>query len=214
MSMWNHPAYVNEQARQIIETSATGGAAYGRLQAEGSAWSRGTPYGDIAAEYALEAASWFARECGPSAVVCCAGCNDGLEMETFERAGLTVKGFDLDPEKVRVAAACGLDARVGDIHAPPYEPGTFDAGFCSHTLEHCVDREKAVLALLRLVKPRGLVFIAVPIDKGQPYYNPSHTGWFESRAQVEALFAGAAVLYVDTRMKSDEQLVLVARRAP
>lgn len=192
-------------------------AAYQQLQRSGSDWSRWTGHGNRAVQYAQEAAAAFLAgrnaEDAPSLRICCAGCNDGLEMDAFARVGFQVEGFDIDPEKVRVAQYCGHIAKVGDIHDPPFSSNIYEGVFCSHTFEHCLDREKAAKALMALLKPGGLLFLAVPLEPAFPVHNPAHTGWVASREQAQSYFPDAALIKWTELKNPDLECILVLRKA-
>jgi len=169
---------------------------YHKAQMEGSSWSRWTDYGSGVVNYIREFVSvlvqpqiGFLQDTGLA--VCCVGCNDGLELEEWHRQGYEPVGFDLHPERVDVARKCGLAVQVGDIHAPPFDPETFDIVFCSHTLEHARDRAVACKALAGLVKPQGLLLIVVPLEvPGFPRTNPAHTASVKHPDDILQHFTG------------------------
>lgn len=170
---------------------------YKRIQLTGSAWSRGTGYGDKAVALSTEAAALFQRHLGRPAEdcrVCCAGCGDGLELEVFRKIGFQVEGFDLDPEKVRVAQYCGLTVKLGDLQDPPFSAGIYDAVKATHVLEHALDAPKAAAALLALLKPGGLLFLQAPLEATAPLANPTHISHLTDEAAVLAMCPGCEVL--------------------
>ncbi len=191
-------------------------AAYVQLQVGGSSWSRWSGYGERAVDYVRECAmvlqtTGFGPDAGHR--VCCAGCNDGLELEEFRRQGYEAEGFDLDPEKVRVAVACGCKAKVGDIHEPPFSDGVYDGVFCSHVLEHAHDRARACASLAALLRPGGVLFIVVPLEGGGlPLHNPSHVGHIGRPEDVLRHFNGWG--YLDPRILNnpEPQAILVLRK--
>lgn len=181
----------------LLAAALTGDpAAYHQLQVEGSAWSRWTQEG--------MRCTVFVRECydlllaagllpDTALRVCCAGCNDGRELEEFSRAGYDAEGFDLDPEKVRVAVACGCKAKVGDLHDPPYSSGVYDCVYASEILEHALDQQRACTALGALLKPGGILFIVVPLEPQQPLWNPAHTAHVTAPVDILRHFPGWGV---------------------
>jgi len=89
------------------------------------------------------------------------GCGRGECLNFAAQAGFMVKGTDLDPKCVALAARFG-ESCVLDVADPlaQFGPKSFDVITCFHVLEH-VDSPKAVLgALARMA--RSYVVIAVP----------------------------------------------------
>jgi SAM-dependent methyltransferase len=70
-----------------------------------------------------------------------------------------------DVTTVDMVAAPGVDI-VGDIHALPLASDSYDAVFCTGTLEHVENPWQAVRELCRVTKPGGLVHIDVPFIQG------------------------------------------------
>ncbi len=168
---------------------------YHKLQEAGSSYSRYTGYGSKVVGYVRDFCAVVPQleptlQPDQGVRVCCAGCNDGLEVEEWIRQGYDAVGFDLHKERVDVARKCGLPVQQGDVHSPPFEPGTFDIVFCSHTLEHCLDQAKACAALGGLLKPGGLLLIVVPLEPSFPRANPSHTAFVQDAGVLLAHFEG------------------------
>lgn len=186
--------------------------AYHALQADGSAWSRWTVFGDRAVEYVRDCCR-ILRETGmPSGRVICCGCNDGLEVEEFQRNGYAAEGFDLDEEKVRVASYCGLRVKVGDMHNPPASDGVYDVAFCSHVLEHCLDRDRAIKNLQALLRPGGICYLVFPLEHAYPWHNPSHTAHIAHIDDIAVYFEGWGVLPPRVIDHPERQCIFVARR--
>lgn len=190
-------------------------AAYYALQISGSAWSRWTGYGDRVVDYVRECVrvlreSGFEPDVGHA--VCCAGCNDGLELEEFRRQGFEAVGFDLDPEKVRVAVACGCKAKVGDLREPPFSEGVYAAVFASHVLEHARNRAEACTALGALLRPNGILFMVVPLEPEYPMQNPSHTSFVQRPEDILQHFQGWGFLEPRILQNPEPQAILVVRR--
>ena len=80
-----------------------------------------------------------------------------------------VSAVDLAPEHAaraaaRVAAAnlgCPVDVRQGDVTGLPYEDGTFDAVWCSNTVQVLTDDElrAALRELRRVTRPGGIIAV-------------------------------------------------------
>jgi ubiquinone/menaquinone biosynthesis C-methylase UbiE len=99
----------------------------------------------------------------------------GMGATTIEaaRLGAEAWGVDLSPvavEKSRAVAAQTLDgaslARChfdqGAAEQLPYPDASFDGVSCIALLEHVVDDRRAMAEILRVLKPGGRAFLAVP----------------------------------------------------
>lgn len=87
------------------------------------------------------------------------GDSDGLMLKHLGKHGL---GFNLSPEAINRIESNGIEARLGDGQALPFDANTFDYVLCFETLEH-VESPAALLAeLSRVCKPSGRVFISIP----------------------------------------------------
>jgi SAM-dependent methyltransferase len=84
------------------------------------------------------------------------GAGPGRDAEAFVAAGLDVVGLDLAHANGVLAAergACVVQASVG---APPFRPGSFDAGWCMSTLMHLrQDDVPGTLSAMTAVLRRG-----------------------------------------------------------
>jgi SAM-dependent methyltransferase len=80
-----------------------------------------------------------------------------------ELAALGARGIGLERAALVVAgAAAGVDIRVGELAAQRFAAASFDAVVLWHVLEH-LEHPQAVLAEIgRILKPGGLLLIAVP----------------------------------------------------
>jgi ubiquinone/menaquinone biosynthesis C-methylase UbiE len=98
-----------------------------------------------------------------------AGCGEGFvaEILTRQMPGLTLTGFDFNPESVEIARqmnpACSfVEASIFDI---PFEDNSFDLVGCFEVLEHQVDPRPALTELARVASKH--VIISVPHE---PYF--------------------------------------------
>jgi SAM-dependent methyltransferase len=83
------------------------------------------------------------------------GCGDGVLTKRLVDAGAIVTGVDHSPEMIAVSMALGLDARIADATALPFN-SEFDAVFTNATL-HWVKAhpEACVAGVYRALKPGG-----------------------------------------------------------
>lgn len=76
-------------------------------------------------------------------------------------------GRRITPTIVTFDAAAGPDTDiVGDVHDLPISDESFDAVFCTGTLEHVRDPKRAVQEMYRVLKAGGLVHLDVPFIQG------------------------------------------------
>lgn len=84
------------------------------------------------------------------------GCGDGALTRKLADTGACVTGVDSAPEQVRAARALGLDARVADGHALPFDR-EFD-GILSNAALHWMKRpDDAIDGMWRALRPGGRV---------------------------------------------------------
>ena len=55
---------------------------------------------------------------------------------------------------------------VGDAHKLPFKSQVFDSIICQAVLEHVSNPNKVVDEMLRVLKPKGHVFVEVPFIQG------------------------------------------------
>lgn len=74
------------------------------------------------------------------------GAGPGRDLDGFVEAGLGCVGLDLAFGNARLAAKRGLQVITGSIAAPPFRPGSFDAGVSMSTLMHVPEEHAAEVA--------------------------------------------------------------------
>lgn len=97
------------------------------------------------------------------------GCGHGLYALDLALQGATLTGCDLDRVALsnahRSASGLGLDGRAGflaaDGTALPVVEGAFDLVVCNCVLEHVVDDGAALAAMVRSLRPGGLLYLTV-----------------------------------------------------
>ncbi|WP_226578663.1 class I SAM-dependent methyltransferase [Acuticoccus sediminis] len=82
------------------------------------------------------------------------GCGDGVLTEKLAASGATVLGVDASPDFVAAATARGLDVRLVDGMALPFE-AEFDAVFTNAALHWMLEPAKVAAGVRRALKPGG-----------------------------------------------------------
>jgi trans-aconitate methyltransferase len=82
------------------------------------------------------------------------GCGDGALTVKLVQRGCHVVAVDSSPAQVEGARRLGLDARVGDAHALPFD-GEFDAVFSNAALHWMVQADDVIAGVSRALRPRG-----------------------------------------------------------
>jgi SAM-dependent methyltransferase len=98
-----------------------------------------------------------------------AGCGHGRYLRAFADLGARVVGLDLGrgPEEAGAPWAEPAVAVVqGSVLAPPFRPGSFDLVFSDGVIHHTPDARAAYLALARLVRPGGALYVWVYPPEG------------------------------------------------
>jgi SAM-dependent methyltransferase len=83
----------------------------------------------------------------------------GGEGELAERivheTGAALVGIEQSERMAELQQARGLDVRVGDLVALPFEAGAFDVAVAAWMLYHAPDLDRAVAELARVLRPGG-----------------------------------------------------------
>ena len=97
------------------------------------------------------------------------GCSSGGILKVFSDKGHQCVGYDYDHEYIKYGNDKGLNLINGGIDSIN-ENGGFDLVIASHVLEHLPDINTNINKILNLIKPNGILFIAVPGLLNQNYY--------------------------------------------
>jgi SAM-dependent methyltransferase len=90
------------------------------------------------------------------------GCGRGVMLSSLRALGYEPHGTELSEHAAFHARALGLDVHVGDFLTSPHTGETFNAVIFWHSLEHFRDPFAAIARARALLKPGGLLVIAVP----------------------------------------------------
>jgi ubiquinone/menaquinone biosynthesis C-methylase UbiE len=108
------------------------------------------------------------------------GCGTGAQTVTLARnnpgarfTSIDLSKISLEEAKNRVAAAglTNVQFRQEDIFALPFAPASFDHVFVCFVLEHLARPLDALLALKKVLKPRGTITV-LEGDHGSTYFHP------------------------------------------
>lgn len=90
------------------------------------------------------------------------GCGTGDLAAVFGRHGYRVSAVEPSRTAAEHARACGVDVHVGTLDDAPWEPASFDAVIFNHSLEHVDDPARTLARAAALLRPGGMLTIAVP----------------------------------------------------
>jgi SAM-dependent methyltransferase len=156
------------------------------------------------------------KGCGtlpPDAAILDVGCADGFHLELlreFGPQGWRLEGVDLDSRAADVAQAHGLVVHRGSIEEIDLTPDHYDFAILIQTLEHLPDPAEVLLAIRRVLKPGGRLFIVTDntgsidftIAKRRHwggYHFPRHTFLFDAGSlRLLAAHTGFSVEELDT----------------
>jgi SAM-dependent methyltransferase len=106
------------------------------------------------------------------------GCGTGDLAAIFARRGWSAAGIEPSAEAARHARAIGVEAVAGTLADAPWEDGSFDAVLFNHSLEHIPEPAEALAEAARLLRPGGLLAIAVP-NFGSWHRRFFGSAWFQ-----------------------------------
>jgi ubiquinone/menaquinone biosynthesis C-methylase UbiE len=141
-------------------------------------------YGQIAPTYAQVSADMsetlilLAKKCvdllessfGPNANVLDIGCGPGRDMAWFESHNINVTGVDYTQAMLEIARTKVRGSLVqADMRKLPFEAGSVDGIWCNASLLHLpkTDSPTALLEFQRVLKPAGILFLAVQEGEGE-----------------------------------------------
>jgi SAM-dependent methyltransferase len=91
-------------------------------------------------------------------------CGSGVWLLAAHLAGMKVAGIDISNKAVEAARKTvpGADIRCGVAEKLPWEDKTFDVVTCLGSLEHFVDKKRALSEMNRIAKTDAQILILVP----------------------------------------------------
>jgi SAM-dependent methyltransferase len=90
------------------------------------------------------------------------GCGWGGYLTEAKALGLDAVGIEIDHRKISFLKERGLNAVYGDILERPFAAETFDAVVAEQVFEHLYEPGRYLDEIRRVLKPGGLVYVAVP----------------------------------------------------
>ena len=129
-----------------------------------------------------------------------AACGEGYGTAILAEGGAsTAVGIDVDEATVAHAAQRhGLEFRVADVGALPFEDGSFDLVVSFETIEHVPEPERVLDELARVTAPDGLLVISTPNKLQYLVENEFHVREFthdEFAALLRGRFPSVRLVY-------------------
>lgn len=99
------------------------------------------------------------------------GCGNARDIRQLVEAGVEVVGIDISEGMIKAArdelkatgkGSADVFLTVGDATRIGYADGTFDGVLCSEVIEHIPEPERALLEMLRILKPGGRLVLSTP----------------------------------------------------
>ena len=106
------------------------------------------------------------------------GCGTGDLAAVFMRHGWQASGIEPSEQAAQFAREAGIDAVNGTLADAPWEDGHFDAIVFNHSLEHIDKPAEALAEAARLLRPGGLLAVAVP-NFGSWHRRLFGSAWFQ-----------------------------------
>jgi ubiquinone/menaquinone biosynthesis C-methylase UbiE len=106
----------------------------------------------------------------PNAHILDVGCGPGRDMAWFESNNINVTGVDYTQAMLEIAQAQVRGSLVqADMRQMPFEAGSVDGIWCNASLLHLpkTDSPAALLEFKRVLKPNGVLFLAMQEGEGE-----------------------------------------------
>ena len=141
----------------------------------------------------------------PGSLVLEAGCGIGAQTgillqrspgARFIAVDQSADSLDQAGEHVRELGLTGVEFKIADIHALPFDDYYFDHVFVCFLLEHLIDPGGGLLELKRVLKPGGTITV-IEGDHGSCHFHPetdaSKRAW-HSLIRVQASLGGDSLI--------------------
>lgn len=106
------------------------------------------------------------------------GCGTGDLAAVFGRHGWQAHGIEPSEQAAEHARAAGVAVVTGTLADAPWPEASFDAIVFNHSLEHIPDPAEALAQAARLLRPGGVLAIAVP-NFGSWHRRLFGSAWFQ-----------------------------------
>jgi 2-polyprenyl-3-methyl-5-hydroxy-6-metoxy-1,4-benzoquinol methylase len=95
------------------------------------------------------------------------GCGAGERVNWYRERGFDARGIEVSGSAVERARAQGLDVKHGTLHDGHYPDAFFDVVIIAHVLEHTHSPALYLREAARILKPGGVLAVAVPNIESQ-----------------------------------------------
>jgi hypothetical protein len=119
------------------------------------------------------------------------GTGDGEFLDVARAAGYDVVGTEPSATGAGLASARGHDVRTGTLEEIDFGDRRFDLVTVWHVLEHVSRPGNFLLRAHRLLRPGGLLFVAVPNEEW--ILLPRRLRWYSSRHPLPRLVTGEEI---------------------
>jgi SAM-dependent methyltransferase len=143
-----------------------------RFAVRAAAWS--TTTGEDPRQVALAAVA----EARPARVLEVGSGRGELAEQMQRELGVEVVAIDQSERMVELARARGVDARLGDVQALPFEDGSFDCAVAAWMLYHVEDLDLGLREIARVLRPGGRLVAVTNTE----FHLPELWGRFGDRA--------------------------------
>lgn len=90
------------------------------------------------------------------------GCGNGAFLQRAQEMGIHVFGCEPDASAAATCRSNGLEVVTGEVWAAGYPDKSFDYITLNHVIEHVVDAPRLLEKLHDLLKPSGVLWLALP----------------------------------------------------
>jgi len=113
---------------------------------------------------------WYLKNINKTDSVLDLGCNNGQHSLKVARKCKKVVGIDYNKIQLQIARDSSKDKRIKNVKfifynlekKLPIKDKSFDKVLCLDILEHIVNRKLLLIEIKRVLKPKGITFIAIP----------------------------------------------------